>query len=295
MRIVFIGFGLIAGSIARAIRANPATRDWTMGAWSPSGDGPRRAAADGVLDVAAPTPEAVLPGADLIVLAGPATACLADLDRLAGPWRARLSPDAVITDVASTKAMLVERADAAGLRYVGGHPMAGRETTGYGSADADLFVDRPWVVVAGAHAAAADVARVETLVRACRAQAVEMDAAAHDRAVAAISHLPLVVAAALVEAVADGRPGGRSEASDWPAAAALAAGGWRDTTRIARGDETMGAAIAATNAQALAARLRDLRAVLDEWLAELERPGGPDEIAIAERLRAARTILEESR
>ncbi len=295
MRIAFIGFGLIAGSIARAVRANPATRDWTMAAWSPSGKGPRRAAADGILDVAAPTPEAALSGADLVVLAGPATACLADLDRLAGPWRARLSAKAVITDVASTKGMLVERADAAGLRYVGGHPMAGRETTGYESADADLFVDRPWVVVAGARAGASDVARVAALVRACRARVVEMDAAAHDRAVAAISHLPLVVAAALVEAVAGRGTGGRSEAADWPAAAALVAGGWRDTTRVARGDEVMGAAIAATNAPALAARVRDLRAILDDWLIELERPGGPDETAIAERLRAARTILEASR
>jgi prephenate dehydrogenase len=171
--------------------------------------------------------------------------------------------------------------------------MAGRETTGYASADADLFVDRPWVLVAGAHAAAADVARVESLVRACRARAVEMDAAAHDRAVAAISHLPLVVAAALVEAVAGRGTAGRPEPSDWPEAAALAAGGWRDTTRLARGDETMGAAIVATNAPALASRLRDLRAVLDQWLAELERPRGPDEAVIAERLRAARTILEE--
>ena len=185
-----------------------------MAAWSPSGEGPRRAAADGILDVAAPTPEAVLPGADLVVLAGPATACLADLDLLAGPWRDELSAEAVITDVASTKGMLVERADAAGLRFVGGHPMAGRETTGYGSADADLFVDRPWIVVAGAHAGVSDVARVAMLVEACRARVVEMDAAAHDRAVAAISHLPLVVAAALVEAVGGGGGGGGGKADD---------------------------------------------------------------------------------
>ena len=113
-----------------------------------------------------------------------------------------------------------------------------------------------------------------------------MDAGAHDRAVAGISHLPLVVAAALVEAVAgvtdaDRRrsaPTGRSRAG-------LAAGGWRDMTRLARGDPAMGAAIAATNAPALAARVRDLRAVLDDWLAELERAGGPDEAAVA---RAAR-------
>jgi prephenate dehydrogenase len=287
MHLAFIGFGLIAGSIARAIRADPASRDWTMAAWSPSGDGPRQAVADGVLDVATESPESVIPGADLVVLAGPATVCLADLDRLAGPWRGLLAPDAVITDVASTKEMLLARADASGLRYVGGHPMAGRETAGYGSADPDLFVGRPWVVVPGTHADAGDVARVAALAGACRARIVMIDARVHDRAVAGISHLPLVVAAALVEAVAG--------ASDWSEAAPLAAGGWRDTTRVARGDAAMGAAIAVTNAPALAARLRDLRAVLDGWLADLERPGGPDPDVIGARLESARVILEESR
>jgi prephenate dehydrogenase len=83
--------------------------------------------------------------------------------------------------------------------------------------------------------------------------------------------------------------------ADWPEAAALAAAGWRDTTRVARGDPAMGAAIAVTNAPALATRLREFRTVLDAWLAELERPGGPDETAVRERLRAARATLEERR
>jgi prephenate dehydrogenase len=252
--------------------------------------------AAGVVDVAAPTAEALLPGADLVVLAGPATACLADIASLAGPWRDALPAGAVVTDVASTKGMLLAAADAAGLRYVGGHPMAGRESTGFTSAEADLFVGRPWVVVPGAHADAADIARVAMLANACGARVIEMDADAHDRAVAGISHLPLVVAAALAEAVAlTGPADGRALATDWPDAAALAAGGWRDTTRVARGDPAMGAAIAVTNAPALAARLRDLQIVLDGWLAALERPGGPDEAAITERLRTARTILEEPR
>ena len=112
-----------------------------------------------------------------------------------------------------------------------------------------------------------------------------MTAAAHDAAVAGISHLPLVLAAALVEAVAGERADG--PATTGRPRAALAAGGWRDMTRLARGDVAMGAGIAATNAPALAARIRDLSAVLETWLAELERPDGPDERAIADRLRDA--------
>jgi len=292
MHLGFIGFGLIAGSIARAVRGNPATSDWTMAAWSPSGAGSRQAVEDGVLDAAAAEPEAAFADADLVILAGPVTACLDYIDRLGGPWRSRLPARAVLTDVASTKAVLMDRANAAGLRFVGGHPMAGRETAGYESADPALFVDRPWVLVPGAHVVPTDVGRVADLAAACSATVVLMDAAAHDRAVAGISHLPLIVAAALVEAVAGERA--REPGDDWTAAALLAAGGWRDATRVARGDPAMGAAIAVTNASALAGRIRDLQAVLESWLAELERTDEPDEAVIATRLRAARAMLDES-
>ncbi len=79
---------------------------------------------------------------------------------------------------------------------------------------------------------------------------------------------------------------------DAPALSTLAATGWRDTTRLARGDVTMGAGIVATNAPAIAGRLRELITVLETWLAELERPGGPDALVVADRLRAARARLE---
>lgn len=292
MHIGFIGFGLIGGSIARAVRANEATSTWTMRAWSPSREGPDRAVAEGMIDAAARSPEGVLADADLVVLAGPATACLAALGELSGRWSATLPPDAVITDVASTKAALLDQADSAGLRYVGGHPMAGLETSGYAAGRADLFVDRPWVIVPGRLAGSADIERVVALAEACRARVMRMDAETHDRAVAGISHLPLVLAAALVEAVAGSQAGG-DPASDWGVAKGLAASGWRDMTRLARGDPEMGGAIAATNAKAVAARLRDLQAVLDSWLAELEGPDRPDEAAMLQRLRAARARLED--
>jgi prephenate dehydrogenase len=169
--------------------------------------------------------------------------------------------------------------------------MAGRETSGWAASSADLFVGRPWVIVPGDPADGAARERVESLARACGGVPLTMTAAEHDAAVAAISHLPLVLAAALVEAVAgtgvgDVRP-------DWPAAAALAASGWQGATRLARGDVEMGAGIVATNAPAIAARLRDLRVVLDGWLAELEQTENPDHAAIAARLAAARRRLED--
>jgi len=291
VHVALLGFGLIGGSIARALHLASPPEDWHVTAWSPSGDGPTAAHAEGVIDVAAGDPATAVSGADLVVLAAPASGSLELLESLAGPWRSALAPGAIVTDVSSTKGALMERAARLGVRFVGGHPMAGREASGYAAATADLFAGRPWILVAGEGAtSAADLAVVASLARACGAHPVVMTAAAHDVAVAGVSHLPLIAAVALVEAVAGAA--GVVARSDWAEAAPLAASGWRDMTRLARGDPRMGAAIAATNAPAIADRLRDLRAVIDDWIEALERPGGPDEAAIAARLRAARDRLE---
>jgi prephenate dehydrogenase len=289
VHLTFVGLGLIGGSVARAVRE---AGGWTAAAWSPAGSGPARALGAGVIDAAPRTLAGALVDADLVVLAAPPGACLDLMVRLAGTDRAALADHAVVTDVASTKVLLGARAAHLGLRFVGGHPMAGGEKTGFAAADADLFRDRPWVVVPPAAADEDAVSRVEELARACGARPLRMTAAEHDSAVAAISHLPLVLAAALVEAVA-GAPGDPVPPG-WPVAAALAASGWAGATRLARGDPTMGAGIARTNAGPLAARLRDVRDRLDEWLALLEQPsadGLPDETLLRERLAAARDRL----
>ncbi|MBM4409102.1 MAG: prephenate dehydrogenase/arogenate dehydrogenase family protein [Chloroflexi bacterium] len=283
MRIAFLGLGLIGGSIARALRAaDPATQ---IVAWTPGGRGPGAALDAGAIDSLAPSVAVAIGGADLVVLAAPPLDCI----RLLGELSAC---EATITDVASTKAAIVEQGDGLGLHFVGGHPMAGRETIGFESASADLFVDRPWVVVSGRWARPVDVERVEWLARAVGARPIRMDGLAHDAAVAGISHLPLVLAAALVEAVA-GAPG--APADGWAEARLLAASGWRDMTRLARGDVAMGTGIAVSNAGALADRIRALRAVLDGWLRDLEADGtGPDPAALEQRLADARAVLESA-
>jgi prephenate dehydrogenase len=292
VRIAMLGLGLIGGSIARAVRgplpagSQAAEPPW-IAAWTPDGTGPRAALAAGAIDAAPGHAEEAIADAGLVVLAAPPAACIRLLGELAGPLRTALAADAVVTDVASTKALVVERALELGIRFVGGHPMAGRETSGFGAGDPALFRDRPWVVVPSADAAA--VERVERLALACGARPLRMTADAHDAAVAAVSHLPLVLAAALVETVA-GRPD--RPAADWDAIAPLAAGGWQSMTRLARGDIEMGTGIAATNAHEIAVRLRDLRAVIDAWLALLEAPGGPEAADIRDRLAAARAMLE---
>ena len=290
LRVAILGFGLIGGSVARALRAarNRGFDRPEVVAWSPGGRGPLAALAAGVIDAVAYDPAAAIADADLVVLAAPPLASLELLDSLGGGLREVLRPEATITDVVSTKARICARAVALGLPFVGGHPMAGRETTGFGAASDDLFVDRPWVVAPSA-GRVRDLDRVEWLARACGARPIRMEAEEHDAATAAISHVPLVVAAALVEAMA-GRDG---EAPGWPLAASLAAGGWASATRVAKGDPVMGAGILTTNAAPVAERLRRLGAALGEWATILD--AAPDDgtraAALEARLRAARERL----
>ena len=169
--------------------------------------------------------------------------------------------------------------------------MAGRELSGYEAALPDLFVQRAWVTVLGRYARLGDGERIGELIETCGAIQVPMQAAAHDNAVAAISHMPLVVSAALVETVVGGV--GEPEHGDWRSAEALAATGWAGMTRLARGEPGMGAGIAATNSAAIAGRLRDLRDMIDSWITELERDGGPDADALLTRFTTARDRLAE--
>ncbi|MEA2672833.1 MAG: prephenate dehydrogenase, partial [Chloroflexota bacterium] len=291
-RIAFLGFGLIGGSIALALRAAGFTG--RLVAWTPAGSGPRAGLDQGALDAAPAMTSDAIDGAGLVILAGPPMAVIAALDDLAGPLRAALAPGATITDVASTKGLIVARAEDLGLPFIGGHPMAGRETTGFESATADLFVDRPWVVVAPDEAIGAHVDLVRALAMATGAHPIPMSAIDHDLAVAAISHLPLIAAAALVESVA-------ADTERWPAARELAAGGWRDMTRLVRGDAEMGAGILATNARPIASAVRAYRDALDAWIAELDRlsdesapalPRPADVERVRTKLAAARATLE---
>jgi prephenate dehydrogenase len=284
VQIAFLGLGQIGGSIARALVA----AGHPVRAWTPTGSEPRIAGSDGIH--LAVTFRDAIAGADLVVLAAPPLACLELIDRLAdersdevrgGPGG--LTADAVVTDVASTKALIVARARERGLRFVGGHPMAGREKSGYGSSDPSLFVDRPWVLVPPDPGDADAMERVSTIVSACGAHPVLMDADEHDRAVALISHLPLLVSAALVETAA--------RSPDWPAARALAAGGWAGMTRLARGDVRMGSGIFATNAAEVSRQLAALRETLDRWQADLTA-GDVDALADG-HLAAARAILTD--
>jgi prephenate dehydrogenase len=186
-------------------------------------------------------------------------------------------PGAFVTDVASVKAEILEQLQATGAdltRYVGGHPMAGRERGGAISGRADLFVGRPWVISANAQTAAAAVTALETLATDLGATPVHVAPIEHDRAVALVSHVPQLVSSLLAARLAD------ADGRDL----ALASQGLRDTTRIAASDPAMWSQILKANAEPVAEILEDLAADLNEViaaLADITAPGAAQEVTRA--------------
>jgi prephenate dehydrogenase len=301
MRIALLGLGLIGGSIAKALREDPASAgplDATgleIAAWTPSSAGPRAALEAGAVDHVARTIAEAVDGAALIVICAPPIAATSILDELVICRRSgRLAEGAVITDVLSTKRWIMAEAAKRTLRFCGGHPMAGKHETGFAAADASLFVGRPWVVVPDHHGASSAAALVERLAATCGARPIVMDAELHDAATAAVSHLPILVAAALVSAVSQGEQG--KAVDGWRVSHLLASSGWSSATRLARGSDEMGADILATNAAEVRRRLRALRDELERWdarLAAAERDPLLGRTDIRARLAEARETLEE--
>ncbi|HEU4361851.1 MAG TPA: prephenate dehydrogenase [Mycobacterium sp.] len=212
-----LGLGLIGGSVLRAAAA--AGRE--VFGYNRSADGMRAAVADGfdattdiaeVLDRAAAT-------AALVVLAVPVPA----LPNLLGQVR-RSAPECPLTDVTSVKGAVLDEVKAAGLldRFVGGHPMAGTAHSGWPAGHAELFTGAPWVISVDDHVDPVVWSTVLDLILDCGSVAVPARSDEHDAAAAVISHLPHLVAEALAVM-----------AADVPLAFALAAGSFRDGTRVA--------------------------------------------------------------
>jgi prephenate dehydrogenase len=179
-------------------------------------------------------------------------------------------PRALVTDVASVKLAPLEELRTAGAdvsRYIGSHPMAGRERGGAVSARADLFVGRPWVIAS--HDGISDVSAargtIESLALDLGAMPVEMDALEHDRSVALVSHVPQVVASLLAARL--------RQASD--TAVGLAGQGLRDTTRIASGDPELWVQILSANSAPVVDILRQYRDDLDAVIGSLANPDAP--------------------
>jgi prephenate dehydrogenase len=192
----------------------------------------------------------------------------------------------VVTDVASVKGHLLSELRTAGAdltRYVGSHPMAGRERSGPSAAVPDLFLGRPWVIVDPGGARESAVLAVRSLAVDLGAVPVRMDADGHDAAVAALSHVPQLAATLVAARLRDAAP----EALE------LAGQGVRDVTRIAASDPALWTSILVANSTAVRRELVALRADLDgvmDALAAASQAGGPETIAPGALSVIARTL-----
>lgn len=252
--VAIVGVGLIGGSFAAALKQlDDAPR--VVGI-NRNQESLEYALKRGIIDEGAAPGSALAEswlsagGVDLVVLGMPA--------RFVEEWLRTLATndyDGVVTDVASTKAGIL-RAVREVLpdpsRFVGGHPMAGSELSGVRAAKADLFDGAYWLLTPSAETDPDAFSAMHALVTAVGARVISVDAASHDEAVAIVSHVPHVAASALVDLAA-------AHAGDRGELMRLAAGGFKDTTRIAAGSADLWTGICLDNADAVSDGIEELR------------------------------------
>lgn len=236
-RAEIVGTGLIGGSIGLGLRR----QGWHVSGRDTDPERLERARSVGALDAAGTDL-----GASLVVVATPASS-VAGLaaEVLADPAR----PDElVVTDVSGVKASVVR--SVTHPRFIGGHPMAGSEQIGPDGADPELFVGTTWVLTPTAHTDTAAFSLVRGVAGSLGADVVALSPEAHDELVAVVSHVPHLVAATLTD--------GAARRHDRPALDRLAAGGFRDMTRVAAGHPGIWPDICAENAAAIASALDEV-------------------------------------
>ena len=214
------------------------------------------------------TDPSVLEMADLIFVATPINSLRAVFAEVAV-----LAQGRTVTDMASTKAVVMEWAAAEGIDLVGGHPMCGREVSGIDAADASIFEGAPWLMTR-------DEPAVTELVTKVGAHPVVMDPITHDRLVSGVSHAAYLLSVAYVLSL--------SRRSDWPEASKIAAGGFRDMSRLAAGDPDLNVGIARTNRENLLEVLDGISKELGRLYRHLEA----DDPRLVELLEEARDVRE---
>ncbi|MBA7609057.1 Cyclohexadienyl dehydrogenase [subsurface metagenome] len=236
MRIAIIGLGLIGGSMGLALRR--VEEGFEVVGFARRPEVASRALELGAVDRTEGSLISAVKGADLVLMATPAMAMKEILAEIGGSLR----EGSIVTDTASTKDKVMVWAEETlppSVSFIGGHPMAGKETSGIEAADGDLFQGCTYCLIAGSGAAKEARDTVAGLVRQIGANPLFIDASEHDSLVAGISHLPLLISVALIAAT--------TKSPSWPEMARLAASGFRDLTRLASGDPRMSRDICLTN------------------------------------------------
>lgn len=255
--VAVIGLGLIGGSLALALKRSGL---YTVHGYDAAAAVVAQAVAQAAVDEGFDRLTAVVSQADVVVFCLPVRRIAAAVAEAAPA----LPAGAVVTDVASTKGELLEAIPPLlppGTAYVGGHPMTGSEKSGFAAARADLFDRRPYVLTRSADTDRRALARVAAMVRHIGATPVVVDGAVHDEVAATISHVPHLVAAALAVLATRGRQPELNRR--------LAAGGFRDMTRIAASDPALWTEICLSNRREIIDRLRELQMLIDGIIVDL--------------------------
>jgi prephenate dehydrogenase len=263
--VAVVGLGLMGSSLALALKeVHP---DLVIVGSDKDPATVRKALDRGIVE-AASGDLSVVAIADIVVVAVPILALQQVFSSLSP-----LVAGKVVTDLASTKSIVMGWASASGIELVGGHPMCGKEMAGIDAAEASIFKGAPWVLTS------ADKA-VTDLVESVGAHPLVMDAETHDRLVAGVSHSAFLLSVGYVLSLS-GRP-------DWPEASKLAASGFRDMSRLAAGDPSLYAGIARTNRVHLIEQLDAISATLGRLRRHLEA----DDPRLVELFEEARSVRE---
>lgn len=266
MNIVIIGLGLIGGSIGLNLKRQTSNfkitgiprREETIAQAMMMG-----AIDEGTLDIAR------VSNADVVFLCTPINLIIPKLKEIVP----HLKKGAIVTDVGSSKYEIVKEAQALmpkGTYFVGGHPMAGKETAKLAAAEADLFQGKTWILTDTAKTSKKAIKVLEDLITQMGARPLILDPKLHDLVVAGISHMPLAVAVALVNTIANAETGKREMET-------CAASGFRDTTRIASGDPELGVGMFTTNKKAVLKMIKSFKDSLSQ-LESAIKASNPDQI-----------------
>jgi len=263
--VAVVGLGLMGSSFALALKE---ARPDIVIVGSDTDSRTLRKALDRGIVASASADTSVADMAEVVVIGAPIRAMRDVFAELADSTAGK-----IVTDMASTKVSVMEWAAAAGIDLVGGHPMCGKESSGIDAADASMFNEAPWVLTRSEPA-------LIDLVEAVGAHPIVMDAETHDRLVAGVSHAAFLLSVGYVLAL--------SRRSDWTEASKLAAGGFRDMSRLAAGDPELYAGVARTNRQQLVEQLDAITAELGRLRRHLEA----DDSRLVELFEEAHAVRE---
>jgi arogenate dehydrogenase (NADP+) len=249
--------GLIGGSLGLDLRSQKLT---VLGIARQSATC-QRAIERGICDRSS-SELSLLTDADLVFICTP-IAQIAPKVRDLVPY---LKPSAIITDVGSVKASIVEECTQIWANFIGGHPMAGTEAQGIEAGQRDLFLQRPYVLTPTEQTSRDSLDKLTAILQSLGSKLHLCDPVVHDRAVAWISHLPVMISANLIQSCWD-----ESDRKIFELAQQLASSGFRDTSRVGGGNPELGLMMAQYNRTALLRSLLDYRQNLDELIAQIEQ------------------------